>query len=73
MVRTLVGTMLDIGQGKTTVKQFEEIIRKKDRKAAGAVVPAQGLYLTKIHYPSSLFLHSKPSRRSAAWTNNFPG
>jgi tRNA pseudouridine38-40 synthase len=56
MVRTLVGTMLDVGQKKISVEQFEEIILKKDRKAAGAIVPAQGLYFDKIVYPDDIFI-----------------
>ena len=59
MVRTVVGTLLEIGQGRMTIKQLDEIIRKKDRKAAGAIVPAEGLYLTKIKYPKTVFIKSK--------------
>lgn len=55
MVRTVVGCMIDIGQGKTTLGRFEEIILKKDRKAAGAIVPAHGLFLNKIEYPPEIF------------------
>lgn len=56
MVRTIVGTLLDVGLGRMTVKQFEEVIQKKDRKAAGRIVPAEGLYLTRIKYPKTIFL-----------------
>lgn len=51
MVRAIVGTMLEVGLGKITVAQFNEVILKKDRGAAGASVPGKGLFLTKIEYP----------------------
>jgi tRNA pseudouridine38-40 synthase len=56
MVRAVVGTLLDVGSEKITVKEFEAIIKSKDRKKAGANVPAHGLYLTKVSYPSAIFL-----------------
>jgi tRNA pseudouridine38-40 synthase len=59
MVRTLVGTMLDIGSGKTSLKDLEGIIKSRDRKRAGRAVPAHGLYLTEVRYPSSLFINRK--------------
>jgi tRNA pseudouridine38-40 synthase len=56
MVRAVVGTLLDIGTGKMAVKDFQVIINSKDRKKAGQNVPPEGLYLTKVKYPSSIFL-----------------
>lgn len=56
MVRAVVGTLLDVGTGKISVKDFQAIIQSKDRKKAGANVPAQGLYLMKVKYPSNVFL-----------------
>ena len=56
MVRAIVGTLLDVGTGKMTVKDFQGIINSKDRKQAGQNVPPEGLYLTKVKYPSSIFL-----------------
>ena len=50
MVRAIVGTMIDIGTGKTNLTDFEKIIESKDRSEAGFSVPAHGLYLTKIEY-----------------------
>ncbi|MEN8118595.1 MAG: tRNA pseudouridine(38-40) synthase TruA [Bacteroidota bacterium] len=51
MVRAIVGTLLEVGKGKLSVEQFCEIIAKKDRGAAGASAPAQGLFLVDIEYP----------------------
>ena len=56
MVRTIVGTLVDIGKGKITAKDFKEILEKKDRKFAGAIVPAEGLYLSRIKYPKDIFI-----------------
>lgn len=50
MVRAIVGTLLDVGNGKLTVKQFQEILKSKDRKKAGMNAPPEGLYLTQVKY-----------------------
>jgi len=55
MVRSIVGTLLDVGTGKTSLKQFQAIVNSRDRKKAGPNVPAQGLYLEKVKYPSGIF------------------
>ncbi len=56
LVRAIVGTLLDIGTGKMTVKDLQAIINSKDRKQAGQNVSPEGLYLTKVKYPASIFL-----------------
>ena len=55
MVRAIVGTMINVGLGKTTIEQFQEIIKSQDRTKAGASVPGHALYLSKIEYPKDLF------------------
>jgi tRNA pseudouridine38-40 synthase len=57
MVRAIVGTLIDVGTGKIEIKDFEAIIKSKDRKKAGANVPPQGLFLTRVKYPSTIFLN----------------
>ena len=54
MVRAIVGTLLEVGQGKLSIEQFCEIIEKQDRGAAGASAPAQGLFLVDIEYPVNI-------------------
>jgi len=54
MVRAIVGTLLDVGLGKMTPEDVKTIIKSKDRSTAGASVPAKGLYLTKVLYPSTI-------------------
>lgn len=54
MVRAIVGTLLELGEGKIDLDEFKSIIESKDRSKAGFSVPAAGLYLTKINYPDHL-------------------
>lgn len=56
MVRAIVGTMVELGQHKITVEDFEEIIGAKDRGKAGKSAPAKGLFLKGIEYPPELFV-----------------
>jgi tRNA pseudouridine38-40 synthase len=56
MVRAIVGTLLDVGFGRTTIEEFCKIIEQKNRSAAGDSVPAKGLFLTDVIYPEEIFL-----------------
>ena len=56
MVRAIVGTMVNIGLGKTAIEDLHQIIKSKNRSEAGFSVPAQALYLTKIEYPDDIKL-----------------
>ena len=51
MVRALVGTMVEVGQGKISPANFEAIFAGGSRSEAGASAPAQGLHLTDVKYP----------------------
>jgi tRNA pseudouridine38-40 synthase len=51
MVRAIVGTLVDIGQGKIPPSAIRNIIESKNRSNAGVSVPACGLVLTEVHYP----------------------
>lgn len=55
MVRIMVGTLLRIEEGKIEKDSIPAIIKSKDRSLAGLTVPAQGLFLNKVVYPSSIF------------------
>jgi len=50
MVRTLVGTMVNVGRGHTTLEDFANILEASDRSAAGMSAPAKGLFLEEILY-----------------------
>jgi tRNA pseudouridine38-40 synthase len=51
MVRAIVGTLLEVGEKKTSIEEFISIVQKQDRSSAGDSVEPQGLYLTGISYP----------------------
>ena len=50
MIRNIVGTLRDVGTGKTAIKSFEDILNSKDRQMAGEMAPACGLYLLGVDY-----------------------
>lgn len=50
MVRTFVGTLLKIGKGAMRPDEIPRILASKDRRKAGPVAPAKGLFLMKVHY-----------------------
>ena len=49
MVRSIVGTLIDIGKGKIIVG-LDAIIKSKNRKLAGETAPACGLILDYVKY-----------------------
>lgn len=51
MVRSIVGTLLEIGKEKMAVESIIDIIKAKNRSKAGVSVPAKGLFLNNIQYP----------------------
>ncbi len=55
MVRAIVGTLLDVGRGKISAIEFQQIIESQNRSEAGYSVPAKGLTLTGIGYPDEIF------------------
>ena len=54
MVRSIVGTLIDIGIGTIEVMEIKKIIEKKDRSEAGVSVPAKALFLTQVKYPDNI-------------------
>ncbi len=50
MVRSIVGTLLQVGRGELSSKGFKEVLEAKDRSRAGDVVPPQGLCLVEVNY-----------------------
>jgi tRNA pseudouridine38-40 synthase len=55
MVRSVVGTLLDVGYGKLDIPAFREVIEKKNRCSAGESVPGNALFLVDIQYPDKTF------------------
>jgi len=52
MVRSIVGTLVDVGVGKRTAQDMQGLVLAKDRTRAGQTAPAQGLSLVRIFYES---------------------
>lgn len=59
MCRGIVGTLVQVGQGKIAAGEIPRILAGKDRRGAGMTAPANGLVLWKVFYKS------KPRRSSA--------
>ena len=50
MVRTITGTLLDIGQGRREPEQILDILEARDRRLAGPSLPAHALHLIQVDY-----------------------
>lgn len=50
MVRNLVGTLIEVGEGKRTPEEIQLILKKENRIYAGKTAPACGLYLKEVFY-----------------------
>jgi tRNA pseudouridine38-40 synthase len=51
MVRSIVGTLVDVGLGKASPGDIRGILVRRDREAAGQVAPPYGLVLWEVGYP----------------------
>lgn len=51
MVRIIAGTLIETGKGSYPPEHVQEILKAKDREAAGPTARALGLTLVGIHYP----------------------
>ena len=54
MVRSIVGTLIDVGLSKIQEQDLINIITQKDRSAAGVSAPAKALFITNISYPKNI-------------------
>jgi tRNA pseudouridine38-40 synthase len=55
MVRNVVGTLLEAGQGRRAPEWVADVLEGRDRRRAGATAPAHGLFLLSVRYPFPLF------------------
>ena len=51
-IRNMVGTLVEVGQGKRAPLSMTALLRTRDRQQAGATAPASGLCLMQVHYGS---------------------
>jgi tRNA pseudouridine38-40 synthase len=63
MVRSLVGTALEVGAGRRSVSWMTEVLDARDRAAAGPVAPPHGLTLTDVGYDAATW----PRREPVLW------
>lgn len=54
MVRSIVGTLVRVGEGRSGPEVTERILHAHDRAAAGSVAPPHGLFLVSVSYPEEL-------------------
>ena len=50
MVRAIVGTLVEVGLGKRTPESLTEVLRARNRSAAGQTAPPHGLFLMRVDY-----------------------
>jgi tRNA pseudouridine(38-40) synthase len=50
MVRSIAGTLVDVGLGRWPASQVAEILAGRDRSRAGRAAPAAGLWLVRVDY-----------------------
>jgi len=50
MVRNMVGTLLEVGQGRIAIQDFVRLFQLRDRSRSGFTAPAHGLVLLRVRY-----------------------
>lgn len=55
MVRGIVGTLFEVGQGKIEPSDFGDLLTARDRSLCGSSAPSEGLFLEEVTYPASIF------------------
>jgi tRNA pseudouridine38-40 synthase len=50
MVRSIAGTLIDIGRGRRDAEWMLEVLLSKDHARAGQTAPAEGLFLVRVTY-----------------------
>jgi len=56
MVRFLVGTMLEIGEGRREITVIEQLLAQDDNSQVSPPAPPHALFLERVEYPDDLYL-----------------
>jgi tRNA pseudouridine38-40 synthase len=67
MVRSITGTLVNVGRGRWSPADVARILAAQDRNQAGATAPAEGLYLVQVEYQHD-WPHSSPPASTAVGT-----
>ncbi|HCU12242.1 MAG TPA: tRNA pseudouridine(38-40) synthase TruA [Gemmatimonadetes bacterium] len=59
MVRFLVGTMLDIGEGRREVAVIGQLLAQDDNSQVSQPAPPHALFLERVEYPNDLYLRTE--------------
>ena len=59
MVRFLVGTMLDIAEGRRDVAVIRELLAEDDNSKVSQPAPPHALFLERVDYPSELYMKTE--------------
>ena len=62
MVRNILGTCVEVGMGKISLADFEQLLKAKNRNLAGKTAPSKGLCLTDIGYTQDCPLAKAPRK-----------
>jgi tRNA pseudouridine38-40 synthase len=54
MVRSIVGTLVQVGQGQISVDEFKMLLEARDRSQCKHMAPGQGLCLMRVDYPEGV-------------------
>jgi tRNA pseudouridine38-40 synthase len=73
MVRNLVGTLVEVGDGSQPVEWVAETLASRDRRLAGPTAPPDGLYFARVEYPARFGLPSGPGAGDPAVSAMIPG
>jgi tRNA pseudouridine38-40 synthase len=66
MVRTIAGTLIEVGRGKLDAGSVERALASGERTAAGPTAPPEGLYLLSVQYAEAIFRGAAPRERQPA-------
>jgi tRNA pseudouridine38-40 synthase len=50
MVRIIVGTLIEVSEGRKEPHEIKRIIEQRDRRLSGPTAPPEGLYLYNVEY-----------------------